>query len=337
MKSFYSFLLLATVSGFSTQAQSLNPGQVTDNVYNKALFTERFSLVNSNNKAAAKETTEGRTMNAYGHKEINFTVTYNAEQNLFTGSKDADSLQENSPVLIDVKSQSRIDPNASVNDLNYINFMQLKLSLGSNNAAVTINNLKLNGVDITGSYTANTSGDIYWHLIYGEFGSNFTITGTINVVNNTDQLENDNHAEISFGSSSRLSPSALSVYWGDVNAGQKNSANIISWNTNKEENNDRFIIERATDGLTFTGIGLVTGAGNRNTISNYNYTDNEFTEGHNYYRIKQVDMDGHASYSVVVHIVNNTTGIGQMRNTKNVTSTKNNKAAGQTMPDFFVY
>src|ERR1700712_236539 len=121
MKSFYSFLLLATVSGFSTQAQSLNPGQVTDNVYNKALFTERFSLVNSR-KATAKEATataevtEGRTMNAYGHKEINFTVTYNAEQNLFTGSKDADSAQENSPVLIDVKSQSHFDQNATVNE-----------------------------------------------------------------------------------------------------------------------------------------------------------------------------------------------------------------------------
>jgi hypothetical protein len=343
MKPFYSFLLLATVFGISAQAQSLNPGQVTDNVYNKTLFTERFSLVNSSREATAKEdtasaeVTEGRTRNAFGHKEINFTVSYNAEQYNFSGSKDADSMREKSPVLIDIKPQSHFDQNASAGELANINFMQLKLSLGSNNAAVTISNLKLNGMDITGSYTANTSGDIYWHLIYGEFGSNFTVTGTINVVNSTEQLENDNNIEIGFGSSSRLSPSALSVYWGNVNAGQKNSANIISWNTNKEENNDRFIIERATDGLTFTGIGLVTGAGNRTTVSNYNFTDNEFTEGNNFYRIKQVDMDGHASYSVVVHIINNTTGMGQVRNSKCITSNKSNKTASQDMPDIIIY
>ncbi len=339
MKHFYSLMLLAAVCSNSSHAQSLNPGQVTDNVYNRALFTERFSLVNSTRKTSAeKATSEGRTMNAYGHKEINFTVSYNEEQNNFFGSKNMDSIQENSPVLIDVKPQVHIDPNATADQMKNINFMQLKLSIGSNNAAVIISNLKLNGMDITGSYTANTTGDIYWHLIYGEFGSNFTVTGTINVVNGTEQLENDNKVEVSFGSSSRLSPSALSVYWGDINAGQKNSANIINWNTNKEENNDRFIIERSTDGLNFTGIGLVNGAGNRTTVSNYNFTDNDFIEGNNYYRIKQVDMDGHASYSVVVHIINNTTGMGQVHNIKNVTSFINsNKFASQFIPAFIIY
>src|SRR5450432_29348 len=159
MKPFYSFLLLITVFGISAQAQSLNPGQVTDNVYNKALFSERFSLVNSSRKTvapketiASAEVTEGRTRNSYGHKEINFTVSYNAEQYNFTGSKDDDSMQEKSPVLIDIKPQTHFDQNATADELKNINFMQLKLSLGSSNTAVTISNLKLNGVDITGSY-----------------------------------------------------------------------------------------------------------------------------------------------------------------------------------------
>ncbi|HMC87439.1 MAG TPA: hypothetical protein VKI61_18075, partial [Chitinophagaceae bacterium] len=228
--------------------------------------------------------------------------------------KISDSVQEKTGAMIDIKSQSHYQRQATAYQMQNINFMQLKLSLGSNNAALTITNLKLNGMDITGSYTANTTGDIFWHLIYGEFGSNFTVTGTINIVNNSELLENDNNVEVSFGSSSNLTPAALSVYWGEINAGQKNRANIINWNTNKEENNDRFIIERATDGLNFTGIGFVTGAGNRTTLSTYNFTDKEFSEGDNFYRIKQVDMDGHASYSVVVHISNNTTGIGFVSN-----------------------
>jgi hypothetical protein len=55
---------------------------------------------------------------------------------------------------------------------------------------------------------------------------------------------------------------------------------------------------------------LVNGAGNRNSLTTYNYTDNEYALGINYYRIKQIDMEGHASYSVVVRIENTNTAIG---------------------------
>jgi hypothetical protein len=33
----------------------------------------------------------------------------------------------------------------------------------------------------------------------------------------------------------------------------------------RKENNDRFIVERGTDGINFTGIGLLNGAGNNIT------------------------------------------------------------------------
>ncbi len=324
MKQFYSLLLLISATFNYTQAQSLNPGQVSDNVYNKVLMQEEYALVNSN-----KQTADGKEnvlANLSGHKEINFTVAYNAEQNNFTGSTELDTTQGIVGLPIEIHAQSRFESQSSNYDLGNINFMQLKLHLGNDKSSITITNLKLNGVDITGSYTSNTSGDIYWHLVYGEFGSNFTVTGTINIVSNDIAVDTKNTVVVAFGSSSRLSPEALSVYWGEVLAGEKNRANTISWNTNKEENNDRFIIERSSDGLLFTGIGLVNGAGNRNTLTTYNYTDNDYALGINYYRIKQIDIEGHASYSVVVRIENTNTAIGPVK-TKSSNSIGSSDAA----------
>ncbi|HMC85929.1 MAG TPA: hypothetical protein VKI61_10400, partial [Chitinophagaceae bacterium] len=83
MKIFYSLLLLIAVFGITSNAQSLNPGQVTDNVYNKALLTERFSLINGKSSVDKDAT----ATNAVGHKEINFSVSYNAEENSFSGVK----------------------------------------------------------------------------------------------------------------------------------------------------------------------------------------------------------------------------------------------------------
>jgi hypothetical protein len=226
MKQFYSLLLIISASFNFSQAQSLNPGQVSDNVYNKVLMQEEYALVNSNKQSSDNK--EKAQVNISGHKEINFTVAYNAEENNFSGSTELDSMQEMSGLPIEVRAQSKFESQARIYDLGNINFMQLKLHLGNDKSSITITNLKLNGVDITGSYSSNTSGDIYWHLVYGEFGSNFTVTGTINIVSNDAAVDANNMVVVGFGSSSRLSPEALSVYWGEILAGEKNRANTIS-------------------------------------------------------------------------------------------------------------
>lgn len=308
MKQFYSIWLLLAVCHLTIHAQSLNPGQITDNIYNKEILTQRFALGN----CIDKKSTDDATAASAGRREINFAINYDADANSFTSEVTPDSTQDNSGWQIAVTPHSRFNRTAQDYQVRHINFMQLKIALGSDHAAVIVSNLKLNGRDITGSYSANTSGNIYWSLIYGEFGSAFTITGTINVLSNEPALGSGNAVELSFGSSSNLSPAALSVYWGAINAGQTDNTNTINWNTDKEINNDRFIIERATDGLNFAGIGLVTGVGNRNAISNYTFTDKDFTAGNNFYRLKQVDMDGHVSYSVVVHILNENAGAGPL-------------------------
>ncbi len=73
----------------------------------------------------------------------------------------------------------------------------------------------------------------------------------------------------------------------------------LHWATATEEDNDRFEIERSTDGGDFKLIGSVDGAGNSLHETRYIFTDQEPANGLNYYRLKQVDLDGHFEYSPV--------------------------------------
>ena len=80
---------------------------------------------------------------------------------------------------------------------------------------------------------------------------------------------------------------------------KENTVNL-SWQTLTETNNKEFDIERSTDGYHFKQIASVPAAGNSSSGRQYNYTDihPDYT---NYYRLKQVDIDGTVSYSKVLY------------------------------------
>lgn len=78
---------------------------------------------------------------------------------------------------------------------------------------------------------------------------------------------------------------------------------VLTWKTATEENNDRFEVERSTDGKVWSKIGEVAGAGNSKTVLSYSYSDMGFVSSSVpfiYYRLKQVDTDGKFEYSKVV-------------------------------------
>jgi hypothetical protein len=67
---------------------------------------------------------------------------------------------------------------------------------------------------------------------------------------------------------------------------------VISWSTTMEQNNDRFEVERSLDGRTFSKIGTVQSQGNSSEQQTYSYVDEHPVQGLNYYRIRQIDLDG---------------------------------------------
>ncbi len=74
---------------------------------------------------------------------------------------------------------------------------------------------------------------------------------------------------------------------------------ILKWQTATEINSDHFDIERSTDAEKWESIGKVTAAGDSQTERNYQFTDVAPFSGDNYYRLKQVDIDGSFEYSQV--------------------------------------
>jgi len=85
-----------------------------------------------------------------------------------------------------------------------------------------------------------------------------------------------------------------------------NSNNAIYWSTISEINNDYFTLEKSNNGVLFSLVTNIKGAGNSNSTHNYTYTDNNPYIGVNYYRLKQTDFNGDFSYSNIIALDANT-------------------------------
>ena len=77
---------------------------------------------------------------------------------------------------------------------------------------------------------------------------------------------------------------------------------ILNWRTASEQNSARFEIQRSKDGVMFESIGQVKATGNSNIIKEYSFSDLSPLSRINYYRLKQIDLDGNAHLSAVVRI-----------------------------------
>ncbi len=75
---------------------------------------------------------------------------------------------------------------------------------------------------------------------------------------------------------------------------------LLNWHTASEQRNSHFEVERSFDGTTFTTLGRVAGNGTTNLASAYSFSDAGVAfkaTGPVYYRLRQVDLDGTATYS----------------------------------------
>ncbi|MBK7762133.1 MAG: T9SS type A sorting domain-containing protein [Bacteroidetes bacterium] len=85
-----------------------------------------------------------------------------------------------------------------------------------------------------------------------------------------------------------------------------NGQSELHWVTATEINNSHFVVERSKDAKSFSELSskIPTKAigGNSSNNLSYNYNDVKPFNGHNYYRLRQVDIDGNTSYSQVVDV-----------------------------------
>jgi len=76
----------------------------------------------------------------------------------------------------------------------------------------------------------------------------------------------------------------------------------LNWTTSEENNNSHFEVERSGNGSSFEKVGEVNGKGGLN--NDYAFTDNGPLAKVNYYRLKQVDIDGKYTYTRTIVLRN---------------------------------
>ncbi len=100
-------------------------------------------------------------------------------------------------------------------------------------------------------------------------------------------------------------PLVLSVFpveFSSFTARQQNDHILLNWATASEINNDRFLVERSVDGQSFVVLSTVKGKGFSDTALQYESIDQRPKVGLNYYRIRQIDIDGGMSYTQTVAV-----------------------------------
>ncbi|HEX2534093.1 MAG TPA: T9SS type A sorting domain-containing protein [Chitinophagaceae bacterium] len=184
-----------------------------------------------------------------------------------------------------------------------MNYLEVEIRLGGNNTGnVTLSNLELNGQAISGSYVAtapNQTTSRFWHLSDFDFGSGFTLTGTITLSGSFGNNPDNNSLAFTFGASPEQG--SLPVKWGNVQV-SKNAAgkNLLQWTTLEEVNTEHFIVQRSTNGKNFTAIAHVAPKGG-SQAADYTLEDAS-AAGDAYYRIIEVSVEGKPSYSRIVSI-----------------------------------
>ncbi len=93
------------------------------------------------------------------------------------------------------------------------------------------------------------------------------------------------------------------VTFGSITARQQGGGVSVDWKTYQELNSSYFDLEKSVDGnYGWTYISTIGAAGNSSVVKKYNAYDAKPFAGYNFYRIKQVDIDGKFSYSKTVSV-----------------------------------
>ncbi|MBS1946978.1 MAG: T9SS type A sorting domain-containing protein [Bacteroidetes bacterium] len=97
--------------------------------------------------------------------------------------------------------------------------------------------------------------------------------------------------------STLTSDGTLPVILTSFNAQLVDNACLLTWTSELEINSSRFEIQRSGDGATWLAIGTVAAKGNSATSTDYSFTDPSPLSGTNYYRLKEIDLDGNFKLS----------------------------------------
>jgi hypothetical protein len=126
--------------------------------------------------------------------------------------------------------------------------------------------------------------------------TNILFTGLISVAG----ITTVSAQEYSRSSSNNTTPVLLMSFDAETS---DNDHGELTWAMENQTNCKWFVIERSGTASGFDSIGVVAGTNNTH-YTNYSFTDKNMLSGNNYYRLRQVDMDGVSKYSKVISLYN---------------------------------
>lgn len=103
---------------------------------------------------------------------------------------------------------------------------------------------------------------------------------------------------------------ALPLTFLSFNAFAKNNTVGLTWTTSDEKNTKDFVVERSSNGTSWSDIGTVTASGQSSGVLRYSFTDKAPVAQQNYYRLLQRDKDGQFSYSSIKSVMVSNHGAG---------------------------
>ncbi len=95
---------------------------------------------------------------------------------------------------------------------------------------------------------------------------------------------------------------AACVFSSPIQVKDLDIGNLITWNTSEEKDNELFIVQKSLDGLRFSAVGQVSGAGNSSKELSYRFLDPALGAPQAFYRLAQLDTKGGYSFTEAVTI-----------------------------------
>jgi hypothetical protein len=152
-------------------------------------------------------------------------------------------------------------------------------------------------------------------------------TGTSNPFNGVDvgnnagpaavDINGDTKVDIFIGSNTGLTTGPISYYQNtstvlplqllDFTGSHHPDYNQLQWQTADEVNTQEFGLERSSNGASFTTIATIKAAGGGN--NSYSYQDKTAINNKMFYRLKMIDIDGRFTYSNIIWINSEQTGV----------------------------
>jgi hypothetical protein len=266
----------------------------------QANFTGIPDLGSSRN--APNNSRSDQTLNYNTSGSYTFSITYDPSANTFvcTTTIGASSFTNTLPNV-----SGRLSADGKTALAGTINYFGLTVRTNNSSSTITVSNLNLDGLPISGSYSrSNDNGESQWHAVYAGLNNGFTVTGTVTMSGTFANSAEGQRIQFFFGYTAS-SAGSLPVTWGDVTA-KRLTANAVqlNWETLQEINASHFDVERSEDGNRFSKIGTVAATGNTQNRSVYSFIDQNAAGTLYYYRLAQYDLDGKKSFSAIVRAGN---------------------------------